>query len=317
MLKVDRIQVQTEELGLQRLPNWAKSMTLIGWWMRKQSGGNARLFMPVLLPARYCCSAFCGLGSLLFSLTKDAETITWNEFEALQNNTRIYFVHHGALLEGTVGAYIEVNNERGRQVSIEEGVKKYQGVSISIFPNHIQSYRISLTPHAATKHQMKKLSKAASFYRETVEEFNEACVDKTEVETLIISNKAAWNRQNENISLTHKGKSNLQKITQLLMQNDNVASGPSRTLLQSPKTVNPMEVPLVILDGPDALQSWQLFPHANILFLLSHAEYDQEAMDLLSMLASSRDESIIPDKDTVNSGFPNGCESMLFAVKQI
>jgi len=316
MLKVDRIQVQTEELGLQRLPGWAKSMILIGWWMRKHSGGSARLFMPFLLPARYCCSAFCGLGSLLNSLTKDAETVTWNEFESLENNTRIYFVHYGDLMEGTVGAFTEVNRERGRQVYVEKGPKKYQDSSLSIFPDYIQKYHVSLTPHAATKRQTKKLSKAAFFYKETVEGFNEACIDKGDVETLIVSNKAAWDRQNENISLTYKGKTHLQKITQLLMKSDNVDSGPSKTLLQSPKTAQSMEVPLVILDGPDALQNWQLFTHANIIILLSHTEYDQEAMDLISMLASCRDESIIPDKHTPNSGFPPGCESMLFAVQQ-
>jgi hypothetical protein len=316
VLKIDKIQVQAGQISLPKLPNWAKSMLRAGWWMRKFYGNGVRLFMPILVPERGCCSVFCSLGSLLKSMTNDARIISWEELSELQENSTIYFVWNGAPMEGVVGGYIEVDGKHGRQISIVSKIKKYKGSSISILPDYIHNYHISLTPHTITKRHLKQLNKLAKFYAVVDEDFNEACVDKNDVETLIISNKAEWNRQNQDIYLSCNGSKELIQITQLLMQNDNTQSGPSRTLLQSPRSVNPIDAPLVILDGSDSIQSWRHFPNSNIIFLLSHSEYDQEASDTFTMMAGYNDDSLVPDDFPEDFGFPEGCESMLMTVQQ-
>jgi len=48
--------------------------------------------------------------------------------------------------------------------------------------------------------------------------------------------------------------------------------------------------------------------------MLTHSEYENETRDILSMLGSYRDESLLPDLDGVDDYIPPGSEIMLFAL---
>ena len=79
------------------------------------------------------------------------------------------------------------------------------------------------------------------------------------------------------------------------------------TLLASPGSLNiSRKSPLVIMDGPEALASYESINTSSTVVMLTHSEYENETRDILSMLGSYREESLLPDLDGVEDIYTTG-----------
>ena len=67
------------QMGWQTLPKWIEFMIWAGWVMRS-ANSDSRQIMVLLLPERYCCSAFCSLGAILAGSTIPHNSLMWDEF---------------------------------------------------------------------------------------------------------------------------------------------------------------------------------------------------------------------------------------------
>ena len=67
------------QMEWQTLPKWIEFMIWAGWVMRS-ANLDSRQIMVLLLPERYCCSAFCSLGAILAGSTIPHNSLMWDEF---------------------------------------------------------------------------------------------------------------------------------------------------------------------------------------------------------------------------------------------
>jgi hypothetical protein len=304
------------------LPTWVDYMINIGRWMRSQVNQERRLFLAVLLPARYCCSSFCSLGANIAGASKSSDFLNWDQVLALNEGTIVYLIYG---TEGNrkpfEGVIRDVDEYGGKRINIKK-VRKNRGkgipiesITLSIFPKHIDQYRISLMPHASRK-KIKQLDYISPFYRNILKGFNDIWMDNNSPEVLIVANKTSWYGQIEDIVLRTAPDKDYD-LKNLLMIGEDVNS-PAHTLLIAPNSfLSPVQVPLVILDGPEALRRWEALRNSNVIILLDQSEYGPESMNILSMLGHHHQDSLMPNEEDIPKSPLSGSETVLFALPVI
>lgn len=126
---VSELQITDSDdgLGQSGMPKWIEFMIWAGWKMRTNIS-DSRQIMVLLLPERYCCSAFCSLGAVMAGSTFPCDSITWKEFENFDEGKSIFLLieHRGKIkpVEGVVGEFINDINAQGRRVKIQSRNKE-------------------------------------------------------------------------------------------------------------------------------------------------------------------------------------------------
>jgi len=316
----------SSEMELQVTPKWIDFMIWTGWKMRNVNS-DSRQIMVLLLPERYCCSAFCSLGAILAGSTIAHNTVMWDDFLTFDTGDTIYLIYEteGRMIPGeaVTGDFCENDGLSGRWVKIKTKRKNHSGVSFLINKNNIESYQISKERHAS---QMKlgKLKKLSRFFSNVVDGYQESWIVSNRVESVIVTNKAVWLRQMEgvNISDCSELSSSLNdkfELSQLLMTGDFEDSPSSHTRIVAAISADEIgEIPLTIMDGVDALVRWESYLKSNIIVLLSRAEYTEEAENILSMLSSFREDDLVQKMDIdVTKIMPGDTEMTLFALPNV
>jgi hypothetical protein len=304
------------------LPEWAEYMINVGSWMRSHFTQERRLFLAVLLPARYCCSSFCSLGANFSGASKSSSFLNWDQLLDLKEGTNIYLIYgRRGDRKPYEGIVRYVDEYGGKRVSIKEpGKNRNNGaqigpITISVFPKHIGQYRISLKPHASRK-KIGKLDSISPFYQNILEGFDDIWMDSNRPEVLIVTNKTSWYGQIENIVLRTKPEMDYD-LKNLLMVGEDVDSPAHTLLMASNSFLSPVQVPLVILDGPEALRHWETLRNSNVIILLDQCEYGPESTGILGTLGQFHQDSLMPNEEDIPKSSLSGLEAVLFALPAI
>lgn len=316
----------TSEFTDHTLPKWIQFMIWAGWVMRTNNT-NSRQIMAMLLPERYCCSAFCSWGAVIAGSTLPCASITWDEFASFDDGMKIYLlVDHDKKIkpvEGVVGDFYNDNGLEGRWVSILSRNKKFKNSSVLVLSSNIEKFQLSTIPHAS-QIRLGKLKNISKFYDKYIPGYQETWITCNNIESAIVTNKASWIRQIEDIkviprSSSNGGPTNLFDLSTLLMISDCDDTPSSHTrVISSVSSEDVSGIPLIILDGVDALSKWDNYINGNTIILLSRAEFSEEAENILSMLSTYRDDSLLNNLDIDPTGImPFDSEIALFALQGV
>jgi len=300
------------------LPEWFAFLIWLGAWMRKKQIDNGRIVCAVLLPTRRCCASFCAFGALMDALLNPHRSITWKNFLACPNETPVYLLcpeknnpNKRKQVEGVLKEVVRYGTEMFRKIQIINGGRRYENLTIIVKNCGFKDYKISLKPHYGGR-LINALSELSVFFSKMVPEFNEDFLLISEPESMVITNRAAWHRENEDIVLVPP-VSNVQasyNMAELLMISHH------RTILMSPKTrdIDNFSPPLAILDGLDSMRSWEMSKARNMIIMLDRVEYDEEAENLLHDFSNYSIEmpTIFNDVPRI---FPQGIEAGFYVFK--
>ncbi len=267
------------------LPEWFAFLIWLGAWMRQKQLDNGRIFCTLLLPTRLCGASFCALGALMDAFMNPHRSITWKNFLACPNETPVYLLcpernnpNKRKQVEGVLKGVVSYGTEMFRKIQIITGGRRYENLTISIKSCGFEDYKISLKPHFR-RGLRDTLPELSDFFSKTILGFKEDFLLTSEPESMVVTNRAAWYRENEDIVLVLP-ESNVQasyNMAELLMISH------QRTILLSPKTrdIDNFSPPLAILDGLDPMRSWQMSKARNKIILLDRVEYEEEAENML------------------------------------
>ncbi len=287
--------------GQSAMPKWIRFMLWAGWEMR-MNNSDSRQIMVMLLPERYCCSAFCALGAVMAGSTLSPSSITWNDLRSLcEGETIFLLIEHGGKLKpvaGTVGKFDDGSVAEGRWIHVTSGNKALNGASVMVLKDNVEKYGLSHTAHAS-QIKLGKLKKISGLFSKTVSGYDESWIVSNSIESAVVTNKTEWLRQIEGLNIVlpkepeGAGKFSFE-LSSLLMISDCRETPSSHTRVVSSLSIeNTGGVPLVILDGADALSKWESCLNGNLIVLLSRSEFTEEAQNILSMLSSYRDDSLL------------------------
>lgn len=297
----------------RELPEWASFLIWAGWWMRSTRRANTRIFMIVLLPTRVCCSAICSLGALIGSMAEAKDSLSWERFLSLPVGTKIYW-HE--CRKKQVGTIIEKVGA-GVKVKFETKHKRFREASQVFFERHFSECRISLTPFLSGPEE-EILGKVKSFYSTIASEFSDTWVSSWSSDCLLVTNMAGWKREVEGLFVADDDNDeNRILLSDAVMWWLNDEIHEPRVRLSSPKSIPPNsnEIPLAILDGPDALRSREMVWSQNTIVLLDQTEYDESSQNLLAQLLSIRNDDLLPLPEGVPDTLPYNTEMLMFAVE--
>lgn len=192
-----------------------------------------------------------------------------------------------------------------------------------VLKNNIEKYQISITPHAS-QIKLGKLAKLSKFYNRTINGYQESWIVGNNIESAVVTNKAAWTRQIEGVNVTSNGSSKAAtdhsfELSKLLMITDCDEMPSSHTrIISSMSSEDAEDVPLVILDGMEALSKWESYMQSNVIVLLSRSEFTEEAENIISMLSTYRDDDLLQNME-INpvEVMPSDSEMALFALQGI
>lgn len=314
----------TPEMAFQPVPKWIEFMIWAGWKMRTNIS-KSRQIMVMLLPERYCCSAFCSLGAVMAGSTFPCDSISWEEFEKFNEGKSIFLLveHRGKIkpVEGVVGEFTNDINTEGRRVKIQSRNKNLNGASVLVLKSNIEKYQISITPHAS-QIKLGKLTKLSRFFNKTINGYQESWIVGNNIESAVVTNKVAWIRQIEGVNVISnnapKGAANHSfELSKLLMIADCNETPSSHTRIISSVSSEDIEgVPLVILDGIEALSKWESYMQSNVIVLLSRSEFTEEAENIISMLSTYRDDDLLQNMEIDPTEImPSDSEMALFALQ--
>lgn len=88
----------------------------------------------------------------------------------------------------------------------------------------------------------------------------------------------------------------------------------SGVFVSSPKsaTISSINSPVAILNGPDAIRSWDRIRSPNIIILIDNMEYDDSVENFLALLSDARTDKAIALPDAVPENPPSGVEMVIF-----
>lgn len=315
------IGINENEPSTTYLPDWAAFLIWSGWWMRRTLLNNARVFFVILLPARECCSSICCLGAMLGSIGYRNIDLRWNDIISLPKNTTVYLRFPGSKkdkknvpIEAKLLDTINIKNQQSRKVFIKSKNKRFKNGTLFLFKNQLEKYQITLTPHLS-KHKEGSLSKLDSFYRLTSPDYDSTWINDRSTECLIVTSRAGWTRENKDIKL-FQSSTNFYKLSNLLMVSNIPDTDYSRLLIASPKS--PVceidNIPLSILDGIEALKSWESIRSTNTIVILNSNEYNENAESILALFSSARENSLVPVPENTPDKIPTGIQTNIFAI---
>jgi len=295
------------------LPEWARFLFNVGYWLGGLGDTGGRLFCTILLPSRVFASALVALGALSHSLQNSSNGMSWETFLELESGTHVYFLYNmpkkgKRQLEGTLGEVISYGNESLRQIHIKAKKKEHKNLTISLSKSHYEEANVSLHPQHRTV-LLNNLSDIVGAYRDFLPSLNENRLLLSQEECLIVTNKAAWKREIEDLFISSFiATEHRYSFSDLLMLKY------GRVQLCSPRSreINYFDADLSILDGIDSLRSKDNISSNNTMIILENNEYQEEAEDLIYSLSDycDRDEFL----DTIEPDFtcPDGIEIQLY-----
>ena len=171
-----------------------------------------------------------------------------------------------------------------------------------------------MTPHLSRPKE-GKLAKIDLFFKNTSPEFHESWIHARKKECHLITNKSAWLREIKNVFVYSKNEARY-NLYDLLMPSTNLNTEYSRFLVTSPKSdiCGYDYIPLAILDGLDALKSWESVGSSNVIIILDQMELNEDALNILALLSSARDDKKIPPIKGMPSNIPEGIQTMICAI---
>lgn len=306
----------SEETGDQRfrLPEWASFLIWLGSVNHKLQVDGIRVFCVVLLPTRICCSALAAIGSIASSLTNQKNDLSWDLFLECEKGLTVYTLHKNnkgkiKQLEGVLGDVIPYDEQILREIKIISKSSNCQNLKILVSEKKFLDSKISFHPHHRSK-LLNRLHEFSEFFSRSLENFNENRLLLNNPENIVITNRAGWERENDNIFMgtVEKKTFNLLPVKEILL------SRFSRTQLYSPKSndLQDIETPLAILDGLDALRSREYIKARNVIILLDKNEYREEAADILLQFSNYRLKERPHEFDGIPSHCPDGIEVQFY-----
>lgn len=329
-----------EPLGLKRefgigqvkyvrcdLPAWAGLLVWAGWWMRRAQVPGARIFLTLLMPTRNYCAPLGALGALFGSIGRTGLSIAWSNFLELPPDTRVYLripdhpnAYRALTVEGGLGPAVKIGGSHLRKIRIISDTRRLQGLTLEISAKSFFKYDISLNPHTPARHA-RRLQGVGKFYADVSPNFEPAWLTFWSPESVVVTNQADWSRQLTGLNAVVKSAEGAHvdvSVQDLLMPASVGTSERLRTVLTSPRTAmrSLRGVPVAILDGAEALRSWELISisASNLVVLLDRSEYDPQAQDTLTQLASYRNDQLMPIPEGIPNSLPGGIEMTMFAI---
>jgi hypothetical protein len=199
--------------------------------------------------------------------------------EALVERTQEY--------KGAVGLVVSVVNP-----------KRLNGLRQWLLREHLGQHQVSLEPFCSSRREHKR-EKISDFYRQVVSDFDDRWMIERKAECLIVTTRARWVRNINGITVlaVGDGTAGPYSLKELLPHADIGQAEPGKVLLASPpsrRVAESSEIQPGILDGPEALRSWEHVLTDSVLILLEQSEFDEEAGQTISLLAGARTDSNFP-----------------------
>lgn len=302
--------------------DWVDFLIWAGWWMRKEQVNGARLFMVLLLPTRICCSAICSLGALIGSIGKSHGALTWEQIISIPENTMVYTrIREGigektksVQVEGKLGALHKKAGKLSRELIVTSKKKRFKNSIFYIIENNPHCYPLTLTP------QRKKFDEILTFFKIILPELKPDAILSIFNECLIVTNQTAWKRNIQGVLAVASQYELLFQASdlELLLMPSSKDEGSQLGVLISPQRPGKIigeNIPLAILDGPEALKSWDVLRSHNVIILIAQSEYDENSKGILANLTNVRDDSLLPMPESIPVQPPLGIEMMMFALE--
>lgn len=300
------------------IDDWVAFMIWVGWWMRRTIVRNVKVFCILLLPTRISCSAFCALGALIGSIGKLKDGLTWDEFIALPNGAKIYQYiidqepSQDMLLREfniVVGKLVKSGDQIFRRITRDSGKSRLDKL---VFIENF--YRYSFFLEKLKKKQRKSRQKITKFLGD-LRSLNVSFPLWLDREYMIVTNRTEWRRQISSVLITKSNDPNPLNLSKILVPCERDEIECSGFLFSSKgRDLDVKNIPLAILDGPDALKSWERVKATNIIILLEQGEYDQNSENILNLLASAREDLLLPGIEGIYENPPAGIEVSMFAI---
>lgn len=277
----------------ESLPEWAGFLVEVGNWIAELDDKGGRLFCAILLPSRILASSLVAFGALSNSLKNPSDAISWEDFLEYESGTQVYFLYEfpkkgKRQLEGALGGITRYGNESLREIHIDGKRKEHKNLTISLSKTRFKEASVSLHSHHRTA-LLNSLNNLADSYRDLLTPFNESRLLLSQEECMIVTNKAAWWREVEDLYLCGSPDSEHRSpLVDLLMLNC------GRVKLCSPRNreIVSSESKFSILDGIDALRSKDNILSKKTLILLDRNEYQEEAEDLIYGFSDYCDQNV-------------------------
>lgn len=289
------------------LPGWASFLVWLGSVSRGFQFDDKRVVCVALLPTRICCSSLAALGSITNSLTNPDNGLSWDLFLECEEGLNVYFLYPDKKgkrkqFEGQLGRVEDREGQKLRNIKIISRRRDCQGLSIHIGLSRFLDSNVSFHPYHRSR-LLSELYELSDFFGRALHRFNENRLLLRDPESVVITSRAGWERENENV---HLGVVEDQ-VPIFLPAKEVLLTRFSRTLLYTPKSrdLHDINCPLAILDGLDALRSREFINASNMLVLLDQNEYGEEAEDILSQFATFCNK----DKPQEFKNLPSQCPS--------
>lgn len=296
------------------LPDWASFLVWLGSVNRGFQFKDIRVFCVVLLPTRICCSSLAAFGSIANSLTNPENVLSWDLFLQCEEGLKVYFLHtdrkgNRKQLVGELGSIVEYGDQKLRRINIVSNRRELQGLSFQIGQSRFLDSNISFHPHHRSR-LLSDLYDLSDFFSRTLQGFNENRLLLRDVESVIVTSRAGWERENEDVLLGI-----VEDLTpSLVTVKEALLTRFSRTLVCTPKSKDLQDIncPLAILDGMDALRSREFIKASNMLILLDQNEYGEEAEDVLSQFSAYCHKDRPHEFKDLPSQCPSGIEVQFY-----
>ena len=297
------------------LPDWIAFLLWAGWWMRSNARPEARLHLVTLLPARSCCATITALGACLASTQEELDGLDFRDFMALPDGAHVSLRDQGKIFQGALGPCDRYEGQSGRKVALDTGLKRWKGSLIWVFEHNLSKYQVSTD-------QRKNLSPQRQAAFERVERFYRTVDPRAKTgwclsacrEVLIVTSKAAWQREIENVSgqIDDNETPLVVPLADLVVATEEQQGFPGKTLLASPSGVmsNTSGVRVAILDGPDSIRAAENVNADAVLILIEHSECDENALHEIASMTDVREDDAVPEG--LPDRFPAGIEVSVF-----
>lgn len=300
------------------LPDWAAFLIWLGSANRGFDFSGKRVVCVALLPTRICCSSLAAFGSIASSLTNPENGLSWDLFLECEEGLNVYFLHtdrkgNRKQLVGELCSVVDYGGQKLRSIKIVSSRREYQGLSLQIGQSKFLDSNVSFHPHHRSR-LLSELYDLSDFFSRTLHGFNENRLLLRDPESVIVTSRAGWERENEEVLVGIIED----QVPNLLPAKEVLLTRFSRTLLSSTKSKDLQEIncPLAILDGLDALRSRQFINARNILVLLDQNEYGEEAEDVLAQFAACCTNDRPKEFNDLPSQCPSGIEVQFYLFDQ-
>ena len=297
------------------LPEWIEFLLWAGWWIRSNARPEARLHLVALLPARSCCATIAALGVCLASTQDELDGLEFLDFMALPDGTHVSLRHLGRIFQGVLGPCDQYHGESGRKVALDTALKRWKGLAIWIFEGNLSKYQVSTDQRKILSPQRQAaIERVERFYRTLNPRAKTGWCLSARREVLIVTSKAAWRREIENLSAqTNDDVTPLVvPLADLVMVTEEKEGFPGKTLLTSPSGVmsNTSGIRVAILDGPDPIRTAEDVNADAVLILIERSECDENTIHEIASMAAVREDDAIPEG--LPDRFPAGVDISVF-----